>query len=178
MKSGSERPLEFTPTFFKDDGMDEGAAKTSSGKQGTTPTCSEFSATTLQGQQKHQHIQQHLQHPSCHLALARSLSDLSEALDTFFGDTRTPVHPKRQQTITEAVLTATNYDDGACARQVKANAGSDLLSMLEDPKDMVADGASRSLEVLDDVLMLPGNLWSDVVHEMESEKKSRVLREG
>ena len=58
------------------------------------------------------------------------------------------------------------------------NAGTDLLSILKDPKGIAAGGPGRSLEVLNDVLVLPGNSWSDMVHDMESEKKCRVLREG
>ena len=129
VKSGSERQLESAPTFFNDDGMDEGAAKTSSGKQGITPSCTEYSAIALQCQHQHQHIQQHLHHPPSHLSSARSLNDVSEALDTFLYDTRTLVHPKRQQTTPEALLTAIKYDDGACTQHSKANVGADLLSI-------------------------------------------------
>lgn len=63
-------------------------------------------------------------------------------------------------------------------QQNATNADADLLSMWEDPMDIAPDGAGRSLEVFDDIFMLPGNSWSDMVHEMESEKKSRVVRKG
>ena len=188
VKSGSERQLKATPTIFNDGGsnssMNEDAAKTSSGKQSPKLSCTESSATTLQCQQKHQHIQQHLHHSPSHLSLAKSLSDVSEALDTFFDgnkNTGATARPKRQQTTAttaEALRTAAKYDDGACMQQKRANADADLLSMLEDPKGIATDGTGRSFGALDDVFMLPGNSWSDMVHEMESEKKSRVVRKG
>ena len=43
------------------------------------------------------------------------------------------------------------------------NADADVLSMLEDPKGVTAEGAGQSLEALVGVLMLSENSWSDMV---------------
>ena len=59
-----------------------------------------------------------------------------------------------------------------------SNTDADVLSISGDPKGIAADGAGRSLEALDDVFMLSGNSWGDMVQEMESEKKSRGSAAG
>ena len=169
--------------------MDEGAARTSSAKEAIAASRTESFATDSQSQHQTQLQQQHLHHSPSHLSAAMCLGNFSEVLDPSFfnnnnnnNNNRTSARQKRQRTTAaEALLTAAEYDDdGACAQQKRAHndADVDIVSMLGDPKGIAADGVGRGFEALDDVLLLSGNSWSDMVQEMESEKKSRAPRKG
>ena len=160
--------------------MDQGAAKTCSTMEVvTTASCTDCSFPTSECQHKAQLKRQQPHHPPSHLSAAMCLSIVSEALDPFFDNIKTPAHQKRQQTTAETPLITAKYDDEACAQQNMVNADADPLSVSEDPKGIATAGeAGRSVEALD-MLILPANSWSDMVQEMESENKSsRVPRKG